>query len=205
MAQKSPVATIAALRALLFHDDDDMLFVSGTGDRYRYEASSVAVDEGNMAVRPTNFVAAGVWLKVTTDPEEHGAGVVEVTISTAELLALFTTAIEIVPTPGAGKAIIPTLIELFLDYATTDYDGVAAGEDLSVKFTDKTGDEIAQVEATGFLDASADAKRVKTMPEALLTPVFNAPLVLHMLVGNIATGDSPLKVRTHYKVIDEQT
>jgi len=31
------------------------------------------------------------------------------------------------------------------------------------------------------------------------TPLENAPLVLHLLLGEITTGDSPLRVRTFFR------
>jgi hypothetical protein len=34
-----------------------------------------------------------------------------------------------------------------------------------------------------------------------ITPVANAALVLHMLTGEITTGDSPLHVRVFYRVV----
>jgi hypothetical protein len=126
---------------------------------------------------------------------------VDVTISSAELLALNATPKTIVAAPGAGKALVFENIQLFLDYNTTAYDGIAAGEDLSVKYTNAAGQQVASVEATGFLDASADALRYGYETVQDKTPVANAPLVLHMLAGEIATGNSPLKVRTFYKVI----
>ncbi len=106
----------------------------------------------------------------------------DVTVTTGELLALNTTP--------------KTLV--------TAYDGIAAGEDLSIKYTNASGVEVAQIEATGFLDGTADETRyVKAASAAAVQPVANAALVLSMLVGNIATGDSPLKVRTFYRVLPE--
>jgi len=92
---------------------------------------------------------------------------------------------------------------LFLDYATTAYDGIAAGEDLNIRYTDGSGALLATVETDPFLTATADATRyVLPTTTAAVTPVANAPLVLYMATGNIATGDSPLKVRVRYRVID---
>ena len=83
--------------------------------------------------------------------------------------------------------------------------GVAAGEDLAVKYTDAAGAVCATIEATGFLDQAADEHRVVNAQEAAWEPVANAALVLHLLTGEIATGDSPLKVRVFYKILDLQT
>jgi hypothetical protein len=126
----------------------------------------------------------------------------DVIVSSAELLALNATPKELVAAPGAGYALILDSAILFLDYATTDYAGIAAGEDLTIKYTDASGAVQATIETTGFLDASADATRwVRQVTTAAFTPADNAALVLHLLVGEIITGDSPLKVRVFYKVI----
>jgi hypothetical protein len=128
----------------------------------------------------------------------------DVTVSTAELLALNTTPKQLVAAPGAGNILVLELAQLWLDFATTAYDGIAAGEDLSIKYTNGSGVEVAQIEATGFLDGTADETRyVKAASAAAVQPVANAALVLHMLTGNIATGNSPLKVRTFYRVLPE--
>lgn len=51
------------------------------------------------------------------------------TLSQADILAMNATPIELVPAPGAGKAIIVDEVELLHSYSTTAY---AAGEDVSV-------------------------------------------------------------------------
>lgn len=123
-----------------------------------------------------------------------------VTVSSAALLALNATPATLVAAPGAGKALILVGAELWLDYGGTAYAGIAAGEDLAIKYSDAAGATLATVEATGFLDATADAFRyVAPTTTAAFTPVADAPLVLHMLTGEIITGNSPLKLRVLYR------
>lgn len=133
------------------------------------------------------------------------AGTVKVqntTITTAQVKALNATPITVVTGPAAGYAAVLVGVELMLDFATTAYDGIAAGEDLVLKYTDASGDTVATVETTGFLDATADAFRyVYPASTAAITPVAEADIVAHILIDEIATGDSPLKVRAEYKVI----
>lgn len=125
-----------------------------------------------------------------------------VTVSSAELLALNATPKTLVAAPGAGKALILVAAELWLDYGSAAYDGIAAGEDLTIKVSDAAGATLATVETTGFLDATADAFRyVEPTTTAARTPVANAPLVLHLLTGEITTGDSPLKLRVLYREV----
>lgn len=133
----------------------------------------------------------------------------DVLVSSAEVLALNATPKTIVPAPGANLALV---FEGALIHkpAGTAYGGVAAGEDLAVKYTDGAGVEVGEAETTGFLDqATAQTRFIRPHTAASLissiTPVANAPLVLHMLVGEITTGDSPLHVRVFYRVVPATT
>lgn len=126
-----------------------------------------------------------------------------VTLTAAQVNLLNTTPVTLVAAPGAGKALMLLDAVLFLDFATTAYAGIAAGEDLNIRYTDGSGALLATIETDPFLAATADAVRyVQPTTTAAVTPVANAPLVLYMATGNIATGDSPLKVRVRYRVID---
>lgn len=125
----------------------------------------------------------------------------DVTVSSAELLALNAAVKELVPAPGAGFAVLVEDAQLFLDYNSAAYAGIAAGEDLALKYSDDAGAQIAAVETTGFLDATSDQYRhVRPTTTAAFAPIANAPVVLHMLSGEITTGNSPLKVRVRYRV-----
>lgn len=125
-----------------------------------------------------------------------------VTVSSAELLALNATPKTLIVAPGAGKALILVAAELWLDYANAAYAGIAAGEDLTLKVSDAAGATLATIETTGFLDTTADAFRyVEPTTTAAMAPVANAPLVLHLLSGEITTGDSPLKLRILYREV----
>lgn len=133
----------------------------------------------------------------------------DVLVTSAQVLALNATPITIVTAPGASLGLI---FEggVIHKPAGTAYAGVAAGEDLSVKYTDESGAEVAQCETTGFLDqATAQTRYVHPHSAASgasqITPVANAVLVLHLLVGEITTGDSPLHVRYLYRVVPMTT
>jgi len=134
-------------------------------------------------------------------PELQDANVMNVTISSAELLALNATPKTLIAAPGAGLAIVPTLIQAFYDYNTVAYAGIAAGEDLAFRYSDGNGAILATMETTGFLDQASDQFRAQLPVTTTLTPVANAPLVAHMLTGEITTGNGPVKLRIEYKII----
>lgn len=150
---------------------------------------------------------AGDLILVHVQPTVIGAdGVAEatVTVSSAELLALNATPKTLIAAPGAGKVLVLDGAQRFwYDYNSVAYAGIAAGEDLAMKYTDASGVIAAQVETTGFLDATADEHRiVYPLADAAKEPVANSPIVLHMLTGEIITGNSPLKVRVRYRTLD---
>ena len=124
-------------------------------------------------------------------------------ITTAQVLALNATPIEVVAAPGAGLINIPTQIHLFLDYNSAAYAGVAGGEDLTLNYTG--GAQMIAIEATGFIDASADDHAYGNVAAGVVgeskTPVVNAAMTLGFLVGEVTTGNSPLDVEVFFNTI----
>jgi hypothetical protein len=128
--------------------------------------------------------------------------VATVTITSPQLLALNATPKTLVAAPGSG------LINVFRGLtlhkpAGTAYGGIASGEDLVVKYTNGSGVEVsAQIETTGFLDQTTLQQRFVGLPASAVTLTPNAALVLHLLVGEITTGDTPLYAKIIYDTID---
>jgi hypothetical protein len=150
---------------------------------------------------------AGDLVPVRIQPTVIGADGVaetEVTISSAELLALNAAPKDLVAAPGAGKMLVLEGAQrAFLDYNSAAYAGIAAGEDITIKYTDGSGAIAATLEATGLLDQTADQHRV--FYPSNVTPVANAKLVAHMAAGEVITGDSPIKIKVRYRTVDAQT
>lgn len=180
--------------------------------------SSYGTDlSGLLADRPSN-VPAGITYYATdvnqlfvsngTTWSSIGGQTEVVTITSAQLLALNATPQTVVAAPGANKAVIFDGAVLHKP-AGTAYAGIAAGEDLSFKYTGAAGAEVGVVEATGFLDQTTAQTRwcrphatTGAGVDSAITPVANAVLALHLLVGEVTTGDSDLLVQVHYRIID---
>lgn len=129
------------------------------------------------------------------------------TITSAQLLALNATPQSIVDAPGAGLAVLLTRIAA-RKAAGTAYGGIAAGEDLVAKYTNGSGAQVSSViETTGFLDQTTAQIRYAGPPASTgstagdVTPVANAAVVLHLLSGEITTGDTDLIVKVWYDII----
>lgn len=143
-----------------------------------------------------------VMLEPTVINNDTGIVTADITITTGQLLALNAAPKTLVAAPGVGYAVLLVDAQLFLDYNSAAYDGIAAGEDLGIRYTDGSGQLVATIETTGFLDATADAYR-HSLPAttAAITPVGNAALVMCLASGEVATGNSPLKVRVRYRTV----
>lgn len=129
------------------------------------------------------------------------------TVTSAQLLALFATPVELVAAPAAGFGHVIRRVRLHKP-AGVAYAGILAGEDLVVKYTDAAGAQASGVvETTGFLDSTSATFRVVGGPGSTgatagdVAPVSAAALVLHLLVGEIITGDSPLHVIVEYDTL----
>ena len=138
---------------------------------------------------------------------QNRRGVQTTTITSAQLLALNATPKTVVTAPGANLAIVPELVTIRHGGGTA-YADIAAGDDLVLKYTNGSGAQCSSViEATGFLDQTTAQIRSAWGPASTSTtagsfaPVANAAVVLHMLTGEITTGDFPIIVRVEYRVI----
>jgi hypothetical protein len=122
-------------------------------------------------------------------------------ITSAQLLALNATPIQVVAAPGAGRFILPRKWAVYKP-AGTAYGGIAAGEDLALKYTDGSGAQVASpIETTGFLDqataqtawAGMKGTGDNTTPASALA-VGNAAIVVQLLAGEITTGTTGIYV-----------
>ncbi len=139
------------------------------------------------------------------------------TLSTGEILALNATPIVAIAAPGAGKTIVVDEVQLFLDYNSATY-VAGAGEDLVLEYTTgsvaiMTLDSDADL---SFLVASADLQTVhkpdfynsdnaKVIFGKDLAGIDNDAVAFTILSGEVATGDSPIKYKITYHIVDNLT
>lgn len=121
-------------------------------------------------------------------------------ITSAEILALYTTPVTILPAPGTGLTNVLKSIKFSLS-AGTAYDGIAAGENLAISYTNASGQLLMTVETDGFLTVAAGVKTINTPVTNPLLLTENAAIVAHMLVGNVATGTGVLTLDIEYDIV----
>lgn len=124
-------------------------------------------------------------------------------ITTAQVLALFATPIEVVAAPGANIALQFLGAHVLLDFNSAAYVD-DADEDLVFKYTNAAGKTISQEIDGSLLDDGADMLAfvgpAGTDP-IVAAEVANAAIVVHVLTGELITGDSPLKIRLYYRQV----
>jgi hypothetical protein len=136
------------------------------------------------------------------------------TIAADAVKALNATPVTLIASPGASKMIVIDEVQLFLDWNSAQYDSVGGGDDLQIQYA-TSNTAIVQIESTGFMDAVADEQRFfkpSAFNAAAGTPGgydylangVNEAIELTVLVGELyaAAGDSPLKYKIRYHVID---
>lgn len=137
----------------------------------------------------------------------HSAGLIitDFTITAAQVKALKATPITILAAPGANLAHIVVGVMIHKP-AGVAYAGIDATEDLSLTYTNAAGLEVARCEMTGFADSTAVQTRWLHAYGAAsgissITPVANAVIAAHMLIGEIITGDSDFLFRIFHRIV----
>ena len=126
-------------------------------------------------------------------------------IANAACRTLNATPVEIIPAPGAGKAIVNVGVVAKYVYATAAFDSVGAGDDLAFKYTDASGAKVCgDIETVGWLDQTSSAWRATGPVVTTMTPVENAAVVAHVLSGEVygAAGGGSLVIRAQYRIVD---
>ena len=130
----------------------------------------------------------------------------EVTLTPAEILALFTTPITVIPAPGANKAIVlaadPVLV---LFGGDTDY---ATDGNTTLNYTDGTGFALTIDVDDFFADSAGDTTNpyICRMPllqsNTVIYAQVNQPVVISQATANPTAGNKSLRVHVWYHIID---
>lgn len=126
-----------------------------------------------------------------------------VTLTNAQVKTLNATAVSVIAAPGAGKIVQVVDVLGKLNYATAAFDSVGTGDDFVLRYTNTSGGIAAQLESTGWLDATADAYQY-AIAASSVKPLANAAVVAHILAGEIygSAGGGSVTLKIKYRVID---
>lgn len=120
-----------------------------------------------------------------------------VTLSSAQILALHTTPVNLVPTLS-GYFIIVEGIFAKLTYGGTAY---ANNNNLQFFYTNASGSKVSADMGFAFLNSSATAYDYVGGVISELTPVISTPVVVSVPTANPITGNSILTFVTRYWVV----
>jgi len=146
----------------------------------------------------------GIWpvAKMAPDVMLEATGTIPGGTGAGKVGSLNTNPLNLIAAPAAGSMIIVDEVEWLLDYASAAYDGVAAGELLTLVHTGAT-DPLVSGLSTGFGDQASDQRRVANRGATACTSVPAAGIDAYCLSGDwyAAAGDSPLKYRIRYHIV----
>jgi len=125
-----------------------------------------------------------------------GIRVAEVTLSSAQVLALNGTPIEVVPAPGVGRANLVLVAVASVAFVSAAY---ATNTTLTVGYG---GAGILSI--TGILAATSSkvAMAAGTIAAVATATAQNAAIVVSAASGNPATGDSPVTISVLYTTVN---
>jgi hypothetical protein len=121
-----------------------------------------------------------------------------VKVTPAELNLLNSSPKELIPAPGAGKAIIVVAADATLVFNTTAY---TAGSDLKISYGDDDGNDILRT-YNDLWEATDDESRLFAAYEQNWYTNLNKNVELWALSGNWLDGDSDIYIHLLYKIID---
>lgn len=138
----------------------------------------------------------GTWYSHSLLP---GTGFVQVSLAAADIIAMRTTPVSLIPAPGSGKIVVIDHVTMKMVRTSTAFTGGGAVE---FRYTDGSGAKVsADVSATLVTGAAGTAYSAVRGVTTELTPVANAAVVITNATGVFAAGTGTGQVSIAYRVV----
>jgi hypothetical protein len=131
--------------------------------------------------------------------DESRIRVAKGTLTPAQILAIHTTAVDVIDSPGVGKMVIPIRLLAWLDFNTTAYStapatvinlqntSIAYGLQIAASLINQTVDYANQDLANSLITALSNFENLK---------------LSFLATGAITLGDSPINYWIDYRIYD---
>lgn len=200
-------STVNAIRTLtLWRSREKDVFYIVNKSSYLGVAALHADDTafiGSKLVLPGQFAEfrsddAGNWFR--TGPNTN-IGLRELSVTSANFLALNTTILTPITAPGAGRVVIVGSILMEMTRTGTAY---ANGGALEFRYTDASGAKVTADIAAALVTTGGAATAYAHVLgiEASITPVANAAIRMGAATADFITGTGTAKLRFQYRVDD---
>lgn len=143
-------------------------------------------------------------------PPRDGYLVATGTLTASQVRNLNATPVTVIAAPGSGKAIVVDSLQLTLDFNSNVYDDDGAGEDFYLLYTGGQAVTNACDNATCLnVDQASDAfGYIQSNPVQGYVLASNTSVSITIASGelaaanNDANGDSPIRYRIRYRIVD---
>ena len=118
----------------------------------------------------------------------------EVALSAANIIAMYTTPVQVVAKKGAGKVIEFISAVVIVDYNSTQFTSGGV-----VSFREETSATVlSSTIAASVINAAADS--ITKVTDTAVTLTENKGIFISNATGAFATGNSPVRVKVAYRV-----
>lgn len=153
--------------------------------------------EGTAGFISSTDIGAGAV--TSSDISEDVLQVVQVPLTSANILAMNATPVTLIAAPGAGKVIVVDDILLKMVTTATAY---ANGGAVELRYTNASGAKVTADIAAAVITAGAGTSYTKVKGvEASLTVVANAAIVITNATAAFITGTGAGVLTIHYRVV----